>query len=249
MVTHPWKTPPESAAVSARATHVWRVELDGRSALGYCTSLLSPDETARAARFRFDRDRDRYVIARGALRDVLSRYTGTPPARLRFIYNEFGKPALEPAGCAFNLSHSGDIAMIALSSQAPVGVDVEQVSRQVDIEGLAERFFCPAEADVILSLDGEARRRAFFNGWTRKEALLKARGIGVTLGLQTFEVSVHPEEPARLVAVNGNAEAAARWSLHALEPAPGYAAAVAVEGQVEETACWIWAADVPRQGG
>lgn len=242
MVEDHWNVPSAPVDVHANACHAWRVDLSKENALDYCASLLSTDESERAGRFRFERDRNRYVLARGALRDVLAGYLHLPAGAIRFTYNTFGKPTItDGEGCAFNLSHSGDLALIAVTDHASVGIDVEQRSRQVDIEGLTRRFFCPSEAGVILGLAGEEQRQAFFNGWTRKEAFLKARGIGVTLGLQTFEVTVRPGDTARLLSVHGDEDEARSWTLQALEPGPGYAAAVAVEGTIKATRLWTWA--------
>jgi 4'-phosphopantetheinyl transferase len=193
--------------------------------------LLAADELARADRFRMDRGRERYIVGRGALRTLLGRYTGVAPERLTFAYNEFGKP--EIAGCevCFNLSHSHGVALAAVTRGRAIGVDIEQIREQVIREKIAARFFSPEEARALAALPPEQQAQGFFNCWTRKEAWIKARGQGLLIALNSFEVTLVPGEAARLVATRPDSEEAGRWSIQALECEPGFAAAVAV-GQI-----------------
>ena len=211
------------------AVHVWKIELDQPTE--EFRALLSPDERERAARFRVERGADRYTVGRGALRILLGRYTDAPPASLVFQYNGFGKPELAGSGVCFNLSHSHEIALLAVARGRPVGVDVERIREEVMIDRIADRFFAPAEAQAIAALPYGQQTRAFFNCWTRKEAWIKARGEGLSIPLNSFEVTLRPGEPARLVATRPDEEEASRWILRDLECGPDYVGALAVAGK------------------
>jgi 4'-phosphopantetheinyl transferase len=195
-------------------------------------TLLSEDERARAARFIFDRDRDRYIVGRGLLRLLLSRYLDRGPEELKFEYSRFDKPSLAGGSVHFNLSHSHALALFAFSRDAELGVDVELDDGDFSRELIAERFFSPAEVSVLRSLDAPEQPRAFLRCWTRKEAFLKARGDGLNLPLASFDVTLHPDAPAELLRTNWSAEEPSRWSLRDLsDPEAGYLAALAIEAR------------------
>jgi 4'-phosphopantetheinyl transferase len=218
--------------------HVWQVRLDGSdhelSLAGLSRALLSDDESRRADRFRFARDRRRFIAARAALRRILSGYLLCDAAELRFEYAEHGKPGLAypVSGIRFNVSHSDNLALLAVVSEREIGVDVEQIRADVETDTLAERFFSVAERVALRGLDESARVAAFFRCWTCKEAYLKAKGFGLSVALDSFDVSVRPEEAASLLATRPESEEAARWALQSISTLPGFAAAVAVERPV-----------------
>jgi 4'-phosphopantetheinyl transferase len=225
-----------SGVAGRRPIRVWRADLDRpepeTAALG---ALLSADERARADRFRFDIDRRRFTVARGILRVVLGRTLERPPEEIEFSYGNRGKPALRrPADSVleFNLSHSHGLALVVTSWGRAVGIDVEFERPELDFRGIAGRFFTPQEFAQIEAQPDAAQRSAFFRGWTRKEAFLKARGDGLWLGLDQFEVSIDPEVPARLVRTAWDPDEARRWTLHDLEVPHGFAATLAVDGIV-----------------
>ena len=223
--------------------HVWRVRLDvDDAAHERLLRLLAPAELERARRFRFQDLSRRFINARGALRTVLGGYLAQPPGSLRIEVEPGGRPFLPglPDGRSlrFSVSHACDLALLAFTWDRAVGVDVEDRQRPADFEVIAGRFFAPGERTALEAVSGADRREAFFNAWTRKEAYLKARGTGLTRSLQDFEVSLLPGEPARLVRDERDPQAPGRWSLQALDPGPGYAAALAVEGQDWELATW-----------
>lgn len=236
-----WCSPP-AIPLEANSVHVWRVSLraaDPRTLL----PLLSTDEQVRAARFVFERDADAFIVAHASLRRILSDYLGVAPQSLHFLDGEFGKPAIAgPPGAAleFNLSHSGDLALIAVSGRGPVGVDIERLDPRIEHLELAEQFFSPAERAALRSLSPEvdARTEGFFNAWTRKEAYLKATGHGITRGLHHFDVSLAPREPAALLADRLDPFALQRWRMAALSPGDGYAAAVVVASDVDAIAIY-----------
>jgi 4'-phosphopantetheinyl transferase len=224
---------------------VWCAPLDPpEESVHRFRELLSPDEVARVDRFRFDRDRRRSTVARGVLRTLLGGYLGEDPRRIAFRYESHGKPALAgpPAerGIRFNVSHSGEIALFAFTLGRELGVDVELVHSMEDAEQIAKSFFSAAENAAFRSLPRELRDEAFFNCWTRKEAYIKAVGEGLSFPLHVFDVSLVPGEPACLLD-SRDPEQAERWSLCGLpDPAPGYKAALVVEGSGWEVACWRW---------
>jgi 4'-phosphopantetheinyl transferase len=190
--------------------------------------LLTPDERDRADRFKFDHLRRSFVLARGVLRVLLGRYLDIDPASIRFGYDEKGKPSLARRGpLKFNASHSGDMALYAFTLDCEIGVDVEQVRPFDDLRRIADRFFCAEETTDLMDLPEEQREAAFFRCWTRKEAYVKAIGEGLAVPLDGFAVSLRPDQPARLIHIGHDSEAAADWTLQNLEPAAGYAGAVA----------------------
>jgi 4'-phosphopantetheinyl transferase len=210
--------------------HIWELSLT-RSAteLAALRALLSADESARAARFVFDRDRDRYTAGRGVLRLLLGRYLDRPAPSLRFDYGEFEKPFLHGGGLWFNLSNSGAMALVALSRRAELGVDLELEPVSFDVEPVARRFFSPAEVAELGALIPEQRPRGFLNTWTRKEAFIKARGDGLQLALDSFDVSLKPGLPPMLKRTAWSVEEPGQWTIRDVsDPEQGYVGAVAI---------------------
>jgi 4'-phosphopantetheinyl transferase len=215
-----WKPAPEQPALAVDAVHLWLVhtsEISPEEA-----AVLSPAERLRAKRFHFERDRTRYVAAHASLRLILSRYVSCPAGELEFIAGTHGKPALAGLCGAlhFNLSHSGDLMLLAISRTREVGVDLEQIRSGVSCVDLADRFFAATEAQALRLLPEPRRTSRFFELWTSTEARLKASGDGLTNGTTI----INPD----------------RWSLLTLTPADGYAAALAVEGAEFALSCWTW---------
>jgi len=236
-----WTPAPDVLDLGSHQVDIWRVPLDLQSAaVKSLASTLSVDESQRAARFHFPEDRVRYIIAHGSLRIILSRYLNCGPNQLSFSVNEFGKPALDSHNLEFNLSHSGDFALIAVSGEQKVGVDVERIRSDMELESMARRFFSPDEVSELMALPPEERDIGFFNCWTRKEAYIKAQGLGLSLPLDSFDVSLTSNEPAILRATRPNPMEAARWTLVSMDVETNYAAAVAVEMQGVEFRLWIF---------
>jgi 4'-phosphopantetheinyl transferase len=196
--------------------------------------VLSADERARADQFRFDRDRRRFIAARRGLRVILGRLLSAEPDLLVFAYSASGKPALggkwATRGIEFNLSHSHGLALIAVCRSRTLGVDLEHVRALPDMSDIVERFFSSNEQAAFSQLAATEKTEAFFRGWVRKEALLKAKGTGMSVPLASFDVSLRPGEPAKLLHFNGLPKEADRWSLVDLDPAPEFVGALAVEG-------------------
>ena len=240
-----WDTPPKKLILPSNAVHVWRASLHvSDSDLHTFEDTLTADELARAERFYFQKHREHFIAGRGLLRNILSRYLDREPDQLHFCYNSYGKPTLTKEsgseGLGFNLSHSHGIALYAITCGREIGIDIEHFRPDVEAEKLAERFFSPREAAVLRALPEHLRKEGFFNCWTRKEAYIKAEGKGMSIPLSAFDVSLTPGEPAALLRTQKHSQETSRWSLHALNPAPGYAAALAVKGHDWGLKCWQW---------
>jgi 4'-phosphopantetheinyl transferase len=194
-------------------------------------ATLSHDERHRSARLRFARDRQRFIAARGVLRALLGRYLGTRPSQIRFAYNAFGKPELSPefgSRLRFNLAHSADLALIAITTDAAIGVDLEYIRPQPDYIDIARSVFSAAEVDQLNRLPSHLHPEAFLSCWTKKEAYMKARGEGL----------------ANLEGTPTDAVLPRRWSLYTLQPAPGYIGALAIEGRGRRLLQWHWQASL-----
>ena len=241
----PWRSPPATLVLDRDEVHVWRAMLDQPpSQIQHFCQSLAADEQARAARFYFEKDRKHFIAARGVLRAILGVYLDRAPECLSFCYSSYGKPALagEPDldAIRFNMSHSHGVALYAVTRGREVGIDLERIRSGLAVAQIAERFFSPREITMLQALPTELRNQAFFRCWTRKEAYIKARGEGLSLPLDQFAVSLDPGEPGIVVEAAWDPSEASRWSLHELTPAPGYAAAVAVEGHDWCLTGWQW---------
>ncbi len=219
-------------ALSDREVHVWAAVLSSLAPRQTeLNGLLSPDERARAERFRFTADAGRYVITRGLLRVLIGRYLDTAPKTLIFQNSRWGKPALaEPddSSLHFNLSHSGDKALIALSRTREVGVDIERIRPDLAVEALATRYFSTAETAALTALPESERRQTFFQLWARKEAYLKGCGTGISGGLGRFSLA-YERAGGRWSVQSADDPRAANWSVRDVPVGDDYAAAAAAE--------------------
>lgn len=239
---HPAFSPP---TLLSGEIHVWRFDLTPTECeLARFERSLHDDERCRAARFRTETLRRRFTAGRGGLRAVLGAYLECPPDGVTLTYGTHGKPALaDPVGSgpiAFNLTHTHDLALCAVTPGRTVGVDVEAVRPMEDAERIIRRFFSPREQADFLALPAPERLAAFFRGWSRKEAFLKATGTGLATVLDSFDVTLDPDRPAALLRVGDDPTEAARWSLLDLNVGDGYAAAVAVSGPAGRDALRLW---------
>lgn len=215
--------------------HLWRIPLHrDPEGVARAAALISPDEVERMLRFRFDVHRERFALRRAGLRILLARYLDLEPARLSFTCSPRGKPEISsPAGetgLRFNLSDSEDLALLGIVPGRRIGVDVEHARPVREMDSIARRHFSPLEYEQYLKAAPDRRTECFYNAWTRKEAWLKARGDGLWAGLSGFDVTLASGSEPRLLEVRGEPGEAERWRMHAFAPAPGYVAAVAVEG-------------------
>ena len=238
---------PSSFQLASDEVHIWCASLDvsPETSARLCATL-TPDERTRSARFQFERDRQRFIVARGVLRYLLGRYLQTQPNQISFVYNAFGKPDLSPEFAnrlKFNLSHSVGLALIAIAAASNVGVDLEYTRAQSDYVDIARHFFSAAEVDYLTRLPSQHCAETFFSCWTKKEAYLKACGEGLAIPLNSFSVPV-TTDPAHtrldLYIPSNDTAPAKPWSLYTLRPARGYAGALAIEGTGWCLRQWRW---------
>lgn len=229
-----WTEPPASPSLETGTVHVWRIALDQENErLERFRRTLEAGELDRAGRFHFDKHRRHFIVARGFLRSVVARYLGSQPETLRFEYGAYGKPALGSGHTLrFNLSHSNEVALLAVTLDAELGVDVEHIRADFASEDIARRYFSRVEVEAFNALPPEERVAAFFRCWTRKEAYIKAIGKGLSQALDAFDVTLAPDmAPALLRAEDDDP---ARWLLTDVDVGGGYAGALVVERPVAE---------------
>jgi 4'-phosphopantetheinyl transferase len=235
-----WAPPPAALVLAGDEVHVWRVDV--RSAYARRNDLwrvLAKDERQKATDLLFADDRKRFVVSRGVLRVLLGRYLRAQPDSLVFGYNPHGKPFLVGAsGVRFSTSHSHDLVLLAFVRDRDIGVDVEHLREDLGLDEIASRHFSTREVATLRSLPNSSRKEAFFACWTRKEAFAKAKGRGLTLPFNRFEVTLTPGEPAMLLNVEEDIRESFRWAMQELIPGPGYAAALVVEEHSVRSSCW-----------
>ncbi len=238
-----WPVPRTLPPLPDAEIHLWCAHLNRASdEHTRFAEVLSAEEHERAQRFHFAVDRSRFIVRRSLLRLLLGHYVGEDPARLRITAGAYGKPELAgpsaASGLRFNLSDSGDVALYAFVRAHEVGIDIERLRPGAERDAISQRFFSPAEYAALKTVAADDKERAFFNCWTRKEAFLKANGEGLFRPLDSFDVTVAPDEPARLLAVHGPGPAASEWSLYHLEPCAGFVGALAIRGKHWRVARW-----------
>lgn len=235
-----WLPPPPNLTLNNNDVHVWLAELDvPPNEMKQLGVFLSSDEQQRAARLRFEHDRLRFIVGRGLLRHILGHYLQLHPASLRFQYSYYRKPSLLGYHeIRFNVSHARSQALFAITCEREIGVDIEYIKSDFDVEALAAHFFSTEEIRMLSTVPVHKRRAAFFACWTRKEAYIKAKGEGLSLPLHEFDVSLIPGKPAQLLATRPDAQEASRWKLIALDAPNGYKAALVTEGKDWQLSCW-----------
>ncbi len=220
---------------------VWRVAMQTHRPLRDDEwTTLAPDEIARAERFKFDEPRIRLVRCRRALRTILGRWLQVDPAVLQFHYGEHGKPQLAdtPLAPAFNVSHSHDWGLIAVTATGDLGIDVERIELRTTWNGLARRFFSASEVAVLEALPVEKQLAGFFHIWAGKEAFIKAVGRGLSFPLASFSVQGDPDQPPRLLAVENDPDAPQKWKMAAIPLPDDYAARAMWNGVARQIACF-----------
>jgi len=231
----PSAPPPAVPELPPRTVHLWYADLDPPAeVVAALEPLLHADERERAARFRFDKHRRRFIVRRGQLRRLAGAYLGRPPAAVAFGYGGRGKPtvAVQPAHAAgrleLNLSDSEDLAVYAFARGLEIGVDVEVLRPMPDALSISESFFSAREREALRTVEPERVPEAFFNCWTRKEAYLKAIGEGLAEPLDSFVVTLLPGEPPRFLHFDKVPHEVDLWSLYHLRPTAGSIAALAL---------------------
>jgi 4'-phosphopantetheinyl transferase len=237
-----WSDPSDVLDLQPHHVDIWRVHLHlADDLLRLLAATLSVDETQRAARFHSPADRDRFILTHGCLRAILAQYLHCEPGQINFSTNQYGKPELHEHNLEFNLSHSGEFALVAVTLKSKVGVDVERIRQGISSHVIAQQYFSKSEVAELEALPIDQRESAFFTCWTRKEAYVKAQGMGLSLPLESFDVSLTPNEPAILRATRPDLEEAARWTLISLDVDPNYGSSVAVQSREMELRLWNWA--------
>ncbi len=236
-----WLPAPKELDLLLNDVHIWRINLNSDELqLQSFRETLSSDEIARAERFYFPEHRQRFMAGRGTLRTILGQYLDIAPKQVEFEYQPRGKPLLAAKfadqGLLFNLSHSQDLALLGVSCQHQIGVDLEYIRTMSDLEGLAKRFFSAREYEYLRLLSPAQQQQIFFRYWTCKEAYLKATGDGL-VQLEEIEIDLTPNQPSKLL-VSGD------WSLRELTPANNFAAAVVVAGSNIHLHCWEYFLDL-----
>jgi 4'-phosphopantetheinyl transferase len=228
-----------------KEVHIWHASLEAdHTSIDLYRNMLSVDERERAAKFCFEKDRNHFIVARGILRNILSKYLDIKPSELLFKYNEYGKPELVNNRCGeevyFNLSHSHGLALFAISHYPEIGIDIEYMRADTIKEPIAEHFFSKRESTLLRALPLDLQTEAFFNCWTRKEAYIKAIGKGLSISLDQFEVTLLPGEPAALLSDNQHPQEVCKWTLYNLSPAMCYIGALAVKAIDLSIKHWHW---------
>jgi 4'-phosphopantetheinyl transferase len=236
-----WSQAPASLSLEGGDVHVWRVDLEQTDeVVRKFRGTLESDELFRADRFHFERDRRAFTVSRGFLRHVIGRYLETKPEAVRFFYGHYGKPALDGehkcSPLRFNMSHSRGVGLVAVTESKELGVDVEYIRADFASEDIARRFFSPCEVEAFNALATEQRVAAFFRCWTRKEAYIKAVGLGLSQPLDGFDVTLAPDTPPALL--RADRDDVSRWSLSDIDVDNDYAAALVVEGQISNIRFW-----------
>jgi 4'-phosphopantetheinyl transferase len=216
--------PPE---LTGQDVHCWSVPLIcDESSLEFLQTPLSSDERERADRYRFSIHRRRFIVRHAALRIILAAYRGVPACSINFQVDHYGKPELAASltddPLYFNLSHSDELALIAVSRSGPLGVDIERIRPLPDLEAIATQYFSPKEQAAILRLPAEQRLLAFYRCWTSKEAFIKALGMGLQFELNRFDVSVSPTDPPALLCIDNDPQKARRWCMTDVACEEGY---------------------------
>lgn len=227
--------------IEGNEVHIWLIPFDKIiNRISFFEDLLSQNELSRAGKFHFEMDRSKFIVGRGILRLILSKYSGILPSQIKFIYNEFEKPSLEKGQNSmfleFNTSHSASFVIVGLTIIAKIGIDIEILDRKSDLLELAKRYFAEAEFINLISLPKDLMIEGFYNCWTRKEAFIKAIGNGLSHPLDTFEVTLTPDEETRFLKIAG--ENVEEWSLINIEPHSEYVGAIAVNRKSNEVKCW-----------
>jgi 4'-phosphopantetheinyl transferase len=243
IVNREWRLPPTYPTLSGNEVHIWYVCLNQfDNYVDQMAQILSDIELKRAERFHFLQHRNQFITAHGLLRKLLADYMNIESDRITFEYSRNGKPYLSEKfskeKIRFNLSHSNNYALFAISVEREIGVDIEQICEFADMDKIAEQVFSTKEIAILRSLPDSEKKRVFFIFWTRKEAYIKAIGKGISSALDTIDISSYPFNAAVSIDAGENSEDKNHWTIQDLLPLPGFAAAFAVEGDEVVHHCW-----------
>lgn len=228
-----WQQPNLKLNLGLNDVHVWLLDLNFEiDKIDELKKILSEDEQIRANKFKFEYHQHRYIITRANLRIILSKYLQINPNKIEFYYSEKGKPSLEQKcnqkELEFNLSHSENLAIYGFTNNIKIGIDIEKIKDNCDVESLANRFFTLNEYHIISNLKGKEKLQAFYQAWTSKEAYFKATGEGLIGGLNNIEIALNSLE-RKLVSIHGNKQIINDWTLHKIDINDDYMATIALE--------------------
>jgi len=238
-----WNITANDLSLSPGCIDLWKVDLNREdNNIFMHAQNLTKEENARAEKYISGKKSREFIITRSTLRNILGHLLKTNSQKFEFTYTKHGMPMLSPttgyAEINFNVSHSYDIALIAITINQPVGIDIEKIRTDIDFEKLAARFFSEREYAEIMKYDGQKRLHSFFATWTRKEAIVKAVGTGIASGLKSFDVSVDPIAPAKLIESRWGEEIISDWNLTTIDTSNEYFASMATISKSMEIRCW-----------
>jgi 4'-phosphopantetheinyl transferase len=238
-----WSPAPPDLNLGHDEVHLWQARLEPATA--GLRSLLSDSEHQRARNFVYEKGARRFTVSRAILRQMLGLYLRIHPKDVLLTIAPMGKPAVQNnSDLRFNLAHSDDLALYAFSWCRELGVDLEkQDSEKLANREIVGNYFSSREQAEFEALDPALQQAAFYLGWTRKEAYIKARAEGLHADLKSFDVSLSPEKPFHLTSSDSD-----RWSLYSFAPKPGFAAAAVIEGKDFNICHWQWQADQTLPG-
>lgn len=228
---------PEHMSLTGREVHVWKIRIDDPpiDPQELYENILSADERERADRLRFKDERRKYIISRGTLRSILSKYLESVPGDIVFEYNKHGKPSLppqvNPGKIRFNLSHCRNLVVYAIAKDMEIGIDIEYLREVKWARKIIDRFFSPEERDYYNTRPDHMKTRCFFKLWTGKEAYTKARGRGFSLPLSEHDISLVPGHAPRPYDGRSIDRDYGEFSLYEIKIADNYISSLAVEGR------------------
>ena len=231
-----WATPPSEFHLQSGHIHVWRLRLNASpDTEREFRKILSSDELKRADRFIRKEHGLQFLTGRATLRHLLATYIGVSPEEIDFEYNKFGKPSLKISehNITFNVSNTKTLAVIAITRENPVGIDIEQHRERLELEKIARRYFSESEVDALFSLKPEDRAQAFYRCWSSKEAFMKVCGLGLSIGLNRFDVEVQLDKPPSVLRVPKDMGNPDQWQMRSLPMQDEVAGIVALEGKIE----------------
>ena len=238
-----WNKSPVELRLDNACVDVWRSQIDLSAAkISEYRSMLCEEELKRTEKFTFPNKQEEYVVTRGLLRSALALVLKEDPASFSFKYSESSKPYLttevDRQAVAFNVSHSHGQALVAISLDRKLGVDIEKIRPEVEYEKLAERFFSKAEHKALMQCAAEERVAAFFATWTRKEAFVKAVGKGIAFGLSEFDVNVDANAPPKMLHTRWDADDVNNWHMANIESVNSHMATVVADGRAFKLRLW-----------
>jgi 4'-phosphopantetheinyl transferase len=240
-----WCAVSEVPILGQSEIHVWRINLVQDVEMeDWLKGCLSAEESERSARFHFVQDQRRFVVRRAVLRHLLAGYMNVNPKIVRLLPAPHGKPVVHgqdgSTGLRFSCSHSANLGLVAIARGRELGVDLERHRPLADAEELTNAFFSPFEIAELAGMSQALKKKSFFDCWTRKEAFVKAIGMGLSFPLNRFAVSLAPDRPAALLSVEGYPNAVDRWTMLSLNVDADYSAALVFEGKSAGLQCFEW---------